>query len=136
MIVNIGGIEYFIQIVFDFFGMVILLDMLWVGFNGQRIVYLIDFIVNLKGEDVNIGWYIIVKDFNSGFQVIIDELIFGEGGEFLYLDVLVNYLIMEKIFEVYWEDFCLVVMVGVELVVVERLCLFNVVDCLVDIVVV
>ncbi|ENE2793537.1 P2 family phage major capsid protein, partial [Yersinia enterocolitica] len=81
-IANIGGIEHFTQTVSDFFGMAISLDMLRIGLNGQRIAYPSDPVTNPKGEDVNIGWHTIAKDFNNGSQVITDELTLGEGGEF------------------------------------------------------
>ncbi|CQQ39530.1 Major capsid protein [Yersinia enterocolitica] len=127
-IANIGGIEHFTQTVSDFFGMAISLDMLRVGLNGQRIAYPTDPIANPKGEDVNIGWHTIAKDFNNGSQVITDELTLGEGGEFPHLDALANHLITEKIPEAYREDPRLVVMVGAELAAAERLRLFNAAD--------
>ncbi|WP_227724398.1 P2 family phage major capsid protein [Yersinia proxima] len=127
-IANIGGIEHFTQTVSDFFGMAISLDMLRVGLNGQRIAYPTDPIANPKGEDVNIGWHTIAKDFNNGSQVITYELTLGEGGEFPHLDALANHLITEKIPEAYREDPRLVVMVGAELAAAERLRLFNAAD--------
>ncbi|CNB26835.1 P2 family phage major capsid protein [Yersinia ruckeri] len=127
-IANVGGIEHFTQTVSDFFGMAISLDMLRIGFNGQRISYPTDPIANPKGEDVNIGWHAIAKGFNNGSQVITDAMTLGEGGDFPHLDALANHIITEKIPESFREDPRLVVMVGAELAAAERMRLFNSAD--------
>ncbi|WP_145556568.1 P2 family phage major capsid protein [Yersinia canariae] len=127
-IANVGGIGHFTQTVSDFFATAVSLDMLRVGLNGQRIAYPTDPIACPKGEDVNIGWHAIAKEFNGGSQVLTDGFTIGDGGDFAHLDALANHLITEKIPEAYREDPRLVVMIGAELAAAERLRLFNTAD--------
>lgn len=112
----------------DFFGKAYALDMLRVGFNGVAIAETTDPEANKKGEDVNIGWHALAKDYRSGQQVMSTPLTLGESGTWKNLDLLANHLITELIAEPYREDPRLVVLVGAELAANQRLKLFNSAD--------
>lgn len=127
-IANYGGYEHFEKKVEEFFNSAISLDMLRVGFNGERIAHPTDPTANPKGQDVNIGWHPLAKAFNDGSQVITDPLTLGTGGDYPHLDALANKLITDKIPEAYREDPRLVVLVGADLAAAERLRLFNAAD--------
>ena len=102
--------------------------MLRVGFNGVAIAETPDPEANKKGEDVNIGWHALAKDYRSGQQVMSTPLTLGESGTWKNLDLLANHLITELIAEPYREDPRLVVLVGAELAANQRLKLFNSAD--------
>ena len=108
-----------------FFEQAVALDMLRVGFNGQRVGWPTKPDENPNGEDINKGWHTIAKAFNDGSQVLTDAITLGAGGDFPHLDALANYLIQTKIPAGLREDPRLVVMVGSELAAAERLRLFN-----------
>lgn len=108
-----------------FFDQAVALDMLRIGFNGQRVGWPTKPDENPNGEDINKGWHTIAKAFNDGSQVVTDALTLGEGGDFPHLDALANHIIQTKIPEGLREDPRLVVMVGSELAAAERLRLFN-----------
>ncbi|EMG7889497.1 P2 family phage major capsid protein [Enterobacter hormaechei] len=108
-----------------FFDQAIALDMLRIGFNGQRVGWPTKPDENPNGEDINKGWHTIAKAFNDGSQVVTDALTLGDGGDFPHLDALANHIIQTKIPEGLREDPRLVVMVGSELAAAERLRLFN-----------
>ena len=83
----------------DFFGKAYSLDMLRIGFNGVAIAETTDPDANKKGEDVNIGWHALAKDYRSGQQVMSTPLTLGESGTWKNLDLLANHLITELIAE-------------------------------------
>lgn len=127
-IANLGKLEYFADKVSEFFSQAFALDMLRVGFNGVAIADKTDPEAHPRGEDVNIGWHALAKDFNKGSQVVTGALTLGDGGDYPHLDALANHLITTLIPEAFREDPRLVVMVGAELAAAERLKLFNTAD--------
>ncbi|EAX8489315.1 P2 family phage major capsid protein [Salmonella enterica] len=109
-----------------FFDQAVALDMLRIGFNGQRVGWPTKPDENPNGEDINKGWHTIAKAFNKGSQVLTDAITLGGiGSDFPHLDALANHIIQTKIPEGLREDPRLVVMVGSELAAAERLRLFN-----------
>ncbi|EMA7646770.1 TPA: P2 family phage major capsid protein [Yersinia enterocolitica] len=122
---NYGSYGTFEETVDDFFQMAIVLDILRVGFNGQRIAMPTDPVNNPNGEDINRGWHTIAKDFNDGSQVSTAAVTLGDGGDFAHLDALTNNLIKSRIPKRFREDPRLVVLVGSELAAQQRLRLFN-----------
>lgn len=120
-----GDQEHFTNVMSDFFGKAVSLDMLRIGFNGEFAGFPTQPDVYTKGQDVNKGWHTIAKEFNDGSQVITDEFTLGDSGDFPHLDALANYLIMNKIPEEFREDPRLVVLVGSELASITRTRLFN-----------
>lgn len=128
IIANYGDRDHFDKTMDAFFNLAISLDILRIGFNGERIAYPTDPENNPKGQDVNLGWHALAKTFNDGSQIMSDPLTLGTGGNYLHLDALANKLITDKIPEAYREDPRLVVMVGAELAAAERLRLFNSAD--------
>ncbi|WP_226092758.1 P2 family phage major capsid protein [Dickeya oryzae] len=127
-IANLGGIEHFTRVVSDFFDRVMALDILRIGFNGAFISPETRPEKYPRGQDVNLGWHALAKQFNGGSQVLTDAFTLGPGGHFPHLDALANHLITEKIPEGFRDDPRLVVLVGAELAAMERLRLFMMAD--------
>jgi len=127
LMINSGSGEQgeFNQKMSDFFGRAFTLDMLRVGFNGRMAAIPTNPAAYPKGEDVKLGWHSIAREFNEGSQVITDELVLGDGGDFAHLDSLTNHLINKSIPEAFREDPRLVVLVGADLAAAERMRLFN-----------
>ncbi|WP_224652850.1 P2 family phage major capsid protein [Pectobacterium versatile] len=128
LIANVGGIDHFTQAVDTFFQRAMALDILRVGLNGAFLSPETNPTKYPKGEDINLGWHAIAKQFNDGSQVLTDAITLGNGGDFPHLDALANHLITQKIPEGFREDPRLVVLVGAELAAAERLRLFNMAD--------
>lgn len=122
---NTGKEGEFEDVAAAFFDQAIALDMLRVGFNGQRVGWPTKPEENPNGEDVNKGWHTLAKSFNGGSQVLMDAITLGGDGDFPHLDALANHLLETKIPKYLREDPRLVVMVGSELAAAERLRLFN-----------
>lgn len=122
---NFGGDKHLEETVGAFFEQAVALDMLRVGFNGQRVAWPTDPDANPSGEDINVGWHALAKAFNGGSQVMTDAIALGDGGDFSNLDALADHLIKTKIPEALREDPRLVVLVGAELAAAQRLKLFN-----------
>lgn len=120
-----GGFE---EAMNTFFSQAYALDMLRIGFNGSSIADNTDPETNKKGEDVNIGWHALAKDYQGGKQVISEPVSLGESGTWKNIDQLANHLITNIIAEPFREDSRLVVLVGAELAAQQRLKLFNVAD--------
>ncbi|EOZ1449215.1 P2 family phage major capsid protein [Enterobacter hormaechei] len=127
-IYHTGAQGEFDKSVSAFFSQAYALDMLRVGFNGESIADTTDPEINKKGEDVNIGWHALAKNYRGGQQVLTTPVTLGETGEWKNLDLLANHLITELIAEPYREDPRLVVLVGAELAAKQRLKLFNAAD--------
>ncbi|WP_343710930.1 P2 family phage major capsid protein [Kosakonia radicincitans] len=127
-ICNLGHAGDFDEVMDTFFSQAYSLDMLRIGFNGSSISETTDPEVNKKGEDVNIGWHALAKDYQKGKQIISEPLTLGETGKWKNIDLLANYLITRVIAEPFREDPRLVVMVGAELAAQQRLRLFNAAD--------
>ena len=120
-----GTQEEFNQKMSEFFSRAFTLDMLKIGFNGQRTALDTKPDENPKGEDVNRGWHTIAREFNAGSQVITKPASIGDAGDFKHIDALASFLINELIPEGFREDPHLVVMVGAELAASQRLKIFN-----------
>lgn len=127
-IYNLGNAGDFDEALDKFFSHAYSLDMLRVGFNGSSISETTIPELNKKGEDVNIGWHALAKDFMKGKQVISEPLTLGETGKWKNIDLLANHLITSVIAESFREDPRLVIMVGAELAAQQRLRLFNAAD--------
>lgn len=127
-IYGINGERNFDKKMEAFFAQAIALDMLRIGFNGSAIADTTDPETNKKGEDVNIGWHALAKEYEKGKQIMVDPLTLGDTGEWKNIDLLANHLITEMIAEPYREDPRLVVLVGAELAAQQRLKLFNAAD--------
>lgn len=126
--VNNGMDDEVIKVLTDFFEKSVPLDMLRIGFNGQRVSWPTNPLDNPNGEDVNIGWHQIAKGFNEGAQVLTEGVTIGAGGDFTTLDALACHVINTRIPEWLREDPRLVVMVGSELAAAERLRLVSAAD--------
>ncbi|RJL53697.1 P2 family phage major capsid protein [Pectobacterium carotovorum] len=128
LIANVGGIDHFTRTVAAFFERAMALDILRIGLNGAFLSPETNPTKYPKGEDINLGWHAVAKQFNGGSQVLADAITLGNGGDFPHLDALANHLITQKIPEGLREDPRLVVLVGAELAAAERLRLFNMAD--------
>lgn len=127
-IYNLGNASNFDDVMDTFFSQAYSLDMLRIGFNGSSISETTDPEVNKKGEDVNIGWHALAKDYMKGKQIVSEPLTLGETGQWKNIDLLANHLITNLIAEPYREDPRLVVLIGAELAAQQRLRLFNAAD--------
>ncbi|HGG8753794.1 TPA: P2 family phage major capsid protein, partial [Enterobacter cloacae] len=63
---SIGHQGLFEERMGEFFAQAYALDMLRIGFNGKAIAETTDPEANKKGEDVNIGWHALARDFSGG----------------------------------------------------------------------
>ena len=127
-IYNLGNAGNFDGVMDEFFSQAYSLDMLRTGFNGVAIADTTDPEKNKKGEDINIGWHALVKEYAEGKQIISEPVSLGESGNWKNIDLLANHLITNVIAEPYREDPRLVVLVGAELAAQQRLRLFNAAD--------
>lgn len=127
-IYNLGKAGSFDEEMDLFFSQAYSLDMLRIGFNGSSISDTTEPQSNTKGEDVNIGWHALAKEFRKGQQILSEPLTLGETGHWKNIDLLANHLITNFIAEPFREDPRLVVMVGAELAAQQRLRLFNAAD--------
>jgi P2 family phage major capsid protein len=127
-IYNLGKAGSFDEEMNAFFNQAYALDMLRIGFNGSSIADTTNPEANKKGEDVNIGWHALAKDFQDGKQIITAPVSLGESGEWKNIDLLANHLITNFIAEPFREDPRLVVLVGAELAAQQRLKIFNAAD--------
>lgn len=100
-------------------------DMLRIGFNGTSVATTTDPEANPNGEDVNIGWQEIVRQFNGGSQIIVDDVTLGAGGDFSTLDSMASDLVNTLIPAQYRNDPRLVVLVGSDLVAAEQYRLYQ-----------
>lgn len=117
---NSGDENEFFQRMQNFTNESFALDMLRVGFNGKSVAATTDPVANPNGEDVNIGWHQLAKNYNSGSQVMNDAVTLGEGGDYKSLDAMASDLINSKIPQQFRDDPRLVVLVGAELVAAEQ----------------
>lgn len=126
---NAGGENEFFQRVQEFTNQAFALDMLRIGFNGTSVAADTDYDKNPNGEDVNIGWHKIVKDWESGKQIVTDEVVLDEsGGDYVSLDAMASDLINAKIPAQFRTDPRLVVLVGADLVAAEQYRLYQAAD--------
>ncbi|CBJ80140.1 phage major capsid protein, P2 family [Xenorhabdus bovienii] len=104
------------------------LDMLRVGFNGQRIAETTNPDENPNGEDVNKGWHQIAKEWNGGKQVITTPVTLDQHGDHKSLDSMASDLINTCIPQQFIHDPRLVVLVGADLVAAEQYRLYQSAD--------
>lgn len=100
-------------------------DMLRIGFNGKSVAPTTDPETNPNGEDVNIGWQEIVRKYNGGSQIVIDDVTLGKGGTYATLDAMAADLVNTLIPAQYRNDPRLVVLVGSDLVAAEQYRLYQ-----------
>lgn len=128
---NSGNPGQFAQLVSDFTNKTFALDMLRVGFNGTHIATDSDPDQFPLGEDINIGWQQLAREWNGGSQVMSaapgDKIYFDpEGqGDYKTLDQMVSDLINSTINPLYRNDPTLVVLVGTDLVAAAQARLYG-----------
>ncbi|RSB59833.1 major capsid protein [Atlantibacter subterranea] len=127
-IYHLGNAGNFDDTMDHFFSQACSLDMLRVGFNGTSIADTTSPEINKKGEDVNIGWHALAKEYQGGKQILSEPVTLGETGNWKNIDLLANHLITNVIAEPFREDPRLVVLIGAELAAQQRLRLFNAAD--------
>jgi P2 family phage major capsid protein len=126
---NAGNENEFFQRVQEFTNQSFALDMLRIGFNGTSVADDTDYDKNPNGEDVNIGWHQIVKNWKDGQQIITDTVTLDEdGGDYKSLDAMASDLINSKIPQQFRNDPRLVVLVGADLVAAEQFRLYQKAD--------
>lgn len=136
--------EEFIQMVAEFTLVTFANDIARVGFNGIKAAPKTDLIAYPNGEDINIGWHQIAKNFDTlhanpatpeedripGFtQRVInpgpDTLTLGENGIFKTLDAMASWLISTTIPQQFQNDPALVLLIGSDLIAAEQFRLFQ-----------
>jgi P2 family phage major capsid protein len=125
---NSGSEEEFFQKMQAFINESFALDMLRIGFNGQRAADTTDPDANPNGEDVNKGWHQIAKEWNDGKQVITTPVTLDEHGDLKSLDAMASDLINTCIPQQFRHDPRLTVLVGADLVAAEQYRLYQAAD--------
>ncbi|WP_105875103.1 phage major capsid protein, P2 family [Cronobacter malonaticus] len=125
---NAGSEGEFFQLVQSFSNQAFALDMLRIGFNGNRVEKTTDPEKNPNGEDVNIGWHERMKGFEAGKQIITDAVTLDDKGDYRSLDAMASDLINTKIPQQFRNDPRLVVLVGADLVAAEQYRLYQSAD--------
>ncbi|EOI6869047.1 phage major capsid protein, P2 family [Yersinia enterocolitica] len=136
--------DEFIQLVAEFTLRTFANDILRVGFNGTSAALETDGDANPNGEDVNIGWHQIAKNFDTlhansatpeqdripGFTPRVinpgdGELTIGENGIFKTLDAMASWLISTTIPSQFQNEPDLVLLIGSDLIAAEQFRLFQ-----------
>lgn len=136
--------DEFIQMVAEFTLLSFANDIVRVGFNGTHAATTTDLTAFPNGEDINIGWHQIAKNFDTlhanpatpdqdripGFtQRVInpgeETLTLGENGVFKTLDAMASWLISTTIPQQFQNDPSLVLLIGADLVAAEQFRLFQ-----------
>ncbi|WIF70687.1 phage major capsid protein, P2 family [Proteus vulgaris] len=125
---NSGTENEFFQRMQVFINECFALDMLRVGFNGERVADSTDPDAHPMGEDVNIGWHAIAKKWDGGKQVITTPVTLDDKGDFRSLDAMASDLINTCIPVEHRTDPRLVVLVGADLVSAEQYRLYQSAD--------
>lgn len=125
---NAGGENEFFQLMQEFTNESFALDMLRIGFNGTHVADSTDPDKYPNGEDVNIGWHQIAKDWNDGKQIITEAVSLDDGGDYRSLDAMAQDIINTCIPAQYRTDPRLTVLVGADLVAAEQSRLYNAAD--------
>ncbi|ETS32979.1 phage major capsid protein, P2 family [Photorhabdus temperata] len=125
---NSGSESEFFQRMQEFTHESFALDMIRIGFNGQRVAETTDPEANPNGEDVNMGWHQIAKEWNNGKQVITTPVKLDEHGDFTSLDAMASDLINACILQQFRHDPRLMVLVGADLVAAEQYRLYQAAD--------
>lgn len=118
----------FFNLVQSFSTQIFALDMLRIGFNGTHRAATTDAEANPNGEDVNIGWHECMKTLLDGNQIMNDEVVLDQAGDYKSLDAMAQDLINAKIPAQYRNDPRLVVLVGADLVAAEQYRLYQAAD--------
>lgn len=124
---NSGTENEFFALVQTFIEQSFGLDMLRIGFNGTHIADETDPDNYPNGEDVNIGWHQIAKNWNGGSLVLQDPVTLGAGGDYATLDAMASDL-KNSIRPEFRNDPRLVVLVGSDLVAYESFRLYQQAD--------
>lgn len=126
---NAGGENEFFQLVQSFIQQQFALDMLRIGFNGTHIAEGdTDPEKYASGEDVNIGWHQIAKNWDDGAQVITKPVTLDDNGTFKSLDAMAQDIVNTCIPSEFRQDPRLVVLVGADLVAAEQYRLYQAAD--------
>lgn len=120
--------DEFFQLVQTFSNQAFALDMLRIGFNGKSVEKTTNYKNNPNGEDVNKGWHALMKEWESGKQVITDAVTLDDKGDYRSLDAMASDLINDKIPQQFRTDPRLVVLVGADLVAAEQYRLYQAAD--------
>jgi P2 family phage major capsid protein len=100
-----------------------------VGWYGTHAAAVTDPDTYTKGEDVNIGWFQILRDYKSGSQWFEEgetagEIRIGAGGDFVNLDAAAH-ACKQMIHENYRDGTDLVLLVGSELLALDKAALYE-----------
>ncbi len=125
---NSDGENEFYQLMQDFINESFGLDMLRIGFNGERVAENTDADLYPNGEDVNKGWHQIAKEWEGGKQIITTPVVLDDKGDYRSLDAMAQDIVNTCIPVQYRTDPRLVVLVGNELVAAEQSRLYNAAD--------
>ncbi|EKN4181795.1 phage major capsid protein, P2 family [Yersinia ruckeri] len=125
---NAGDENEFFQRMQDFTNQSFALDMLRIGFNGKSVAKSTNPTENPNGEDVNIGWHELVRQYKEGQQIISTPVTLDAQGDYKSLDAMASDLINDKIPQQYRNDPRLVVLVGADLVAAEQYRLYQKAD--------
>ncbi|HBZ7486917.1 TPA: phage major capsid protein, P2 family [Klebsiella pneumoniae] len=125
---NAGGENEFFERMQAFINQSFALDMLRIGFNGTHVADDTDADKYPNGEDVNIGWHQIAKDWEGGKQVITTPVTLDDAGDFRSLDAMAQDIVNTCIPVQFRNDPRLTVLVGAELVAAEQNRLYNAAD--------
>ncbi|WP_392551228.1 phage major capsid protein, P2 family [Orbus wheelerorum] len=124
---NSSGENEFFKRMQSFIDKTFALDMLRIGFNGISASPTTDPSKNPNGEDVNIGWHQIAKNWNGGLQVMTTPIKLGAGGDYNTIDSmgseLVNALPVES-----RDNPDIVILVGSEILAREQYRLYDKAD--------
>lgn len=104
------------------------LDMLRIGFNGDHVAPTTDPEKFKNGEDVNIGWHKIAKNWDDGKQVITEPVTLDDKGDFRSLDAMAQEIVNTCIPVQFRTDPRLVVLAGADLVAAEQHRLYQAAD--------
>lgn len=121
---NSGNDGQFFAMMQDFIDKQFALDMLRVGFCGTHRADTTDPVEFPQGEDVNIGWHQIAKNWKDGAQVITDEVTLGDGGDYKTLDAMASDLVNSLPVELR-NDPEIVILVGADLLATEQFRLYD-----------
>ncbi|WP_421217982.1 phage major capsid protein, P2 family [Aeromonas enteropelogenes] len=128
---NSGNPGQFVQLMSEFTNQTFALDMLRIGFNGTHVATTSDPATYPLGEDVNIGWQQLAREWNGGSQIITaeagDKIYFDPdgAGDYATLDEMASDLINSKIHSAYRNDPRLVVIVGTGLIAASQAKLYS-----------
>lgn len=139
--------EEFVQLVAEFTLRTFANDMVRVGFNGIKAAPITDLDDYPNGEDINIGWHQIAKNFDTkhadpstpeedripGFTPRVmnpgpGSLVLGPTGDFKTLDAMAQWLISATIPQQFQNEPDLVLLIGADLIAAEQFRLFQEAD--------